>query len=204
MKLIVKDTFIKDNFDKTMKLIDKLITSNRNSSVKKFFDTIGERYAIAPASAKTEYHLAFPGGLCFHNLHVYSWINKFASTMANGEFSDETLFLVSLFHDIGKLGDVNDDYYVQTDKRWMIEKGIPYEINSKISFMTVSSRGLFMLQHFGITLTQDEYLSILLHDGQYDESNGRYAMREPKLAYIIHWADLWATRLEKSFEITYE
>ena len=204
IKLVIKDTFIKDNFDKTIKLVDELIVSDRKKGVREFFDYFADRYASAPASTRNDFHSAFPGGLCFHNLHVYSWILKFANLMSLDVYSKETLFLVSLFHDIGKIGDIGNPYYIETDKRWLREKGVNYETNQKMQTMTVPDRGLFLLQKFGIQLSQEEYLAIKLHDGMYDEANKKYSMHEPKLALILHFSDLWATKLEKDFEIVYD
>ena len=54
-----------------------------------------------------------------------------------------------------------------------------------------------MLQKHGIELTSDEHLAIRLNDGQYDETNKSYRMKEPELALLLHWADMWATKMEK-------
>jgi len=32
----------------------------------------------------------------------------------------------------------------------------------------------------------------------YDETNKRYALHEPDLALLVHFADRWATAVEKS------
>jgi hypothetical protein len=41
-------------------------------------------------------------------------------------------------------------------------------------------------------------LAIRLNDGQYVRENEPYRNREPELALLLHWADMWASRQEKS------
>jgi hypothetical protein len=40
-------------------------------------------------------------------------------------------------------------------------------------------------------------LAIRLNDGQYDETNKRYSMKEPPLALLIHMADRIVCETEK-------
>jgi hypothetical protein len=100
------------------------------------------------------------------------------------------------------VGDLTHDYYLRAPgDHWYKEKGIFYETNKEIQYMRVPHRSLFLAHHYGIPLTQEEYCAILLHDGQYDDANRNYSHKEPNLAMILHFADLWATRLEKENEI---
>ena len=69
--------------------------------------------------------------------------------------------------------------------------------------MKVPDRGLWILQHFGIKVTDKEYIGIKLTDGMYDEANKSYYVTyDPKfqlrsnLPYILHQADMMATRIE--------
>jgi hypothetical protein len=91
---------------------------------------------------------------------------------------------------------VDNEFYVPTTERWQIEKGHLYEYNKKITYMNTSLRSLFLLHHFGIKLTQDEYLAIYLHDGQYIDKNKDYSLKEPNLSLIIHQADVAAGVVE--------
>ena len=63
--------------------------------------------------------------------------------------------------------------------------------------MTVPHRGVWLCQHFGLKLSQDEWLAIVLNDGQYAEENAKYKMKEPRLVDIVHIADVLSTKQEK-------
>jgi hypothetical protein len=84
-----------------------------------------------------------------------------------------------------------------------LKKGQAYKHNPDISFMKTSERSLFLLQQLGIQVSQNEYLGIKLHDGLYEEGNKGYYMSfseeyrlRSNLPYIVHQADLLATRIE--------
>jgi hypothetical protein len=71
--------------------------------------------------------------------------------------------------------------------------------------MSVTDRALYLLQHFGIKVTQQEWIGIKCSDGMYDDANVQYFKTfkpehafESALPYIIHWADHMATVTEKS------
>ena len=109
----------------------------------------------------------------------------------------DSLIIACLFHDLGKVGDHKKDYYVPADP-WRAEKlGEMYGYNKEIQYMTVPLRGLFLCQHYGLKLTQEEMLAIFLNDGQYADENAPYKLKEPMLADIVHMADIIATKQEK-------
>ena len=70
--------------------------------------------------------------------------------------------------------------------------------------MTVTDRAVWLLNHFGIEMTQIEYLALRLTDGMYEDANKGYLMGfgegknlKSNLPLILHQADMMATRLEK-------
>ncbi len=203
MSIVPNEEFLERNYNKTLEIIEKTIEDpSRRLALLDMFKALGERYATAPASSRKEYHAAFPGGLCYHSLHVLQWIGKLAGVMAPGEFSNETLLVVSLLHDIGKVGDL-EDLYVPNTSDWHVQRGMFYEVNEKIPYMRIPMRSIYLAQHWGIRLTQQEYMAILLSEGQYDQGNASYKYREPKLATLLHMAKLWAMKVEKTKDIQY-
>ena len=158
---------------------------------------IGAEFMVAPASARVEHHCCFEGGLVFHSLNVVKNLRKIASCMAPCRWTEETLTFCGLFHDLGKVGDGERPYYVQNTSDWHLKKGIRYDYDKKCKYMPVQERSLFLLQKSGITMSEEEYLAIRLHDGMYLDENRVYAMREPDFALLISWADRWSTSEEK-------
>lgn len=192
---------ITENFEKYRSFMEKL--GPRSSSALNLVDTLGEKLALCPASSKKDYHHAIPGGLIDHSLRVLTNALKILKTFG-WDIPKESLIIGCLFHDIGKVGyvDENDnvvDYYISQDSDWHREKlGENYKHNKDMKYMTTTDRSLWLMQHFGIKLTFEEFVAIRLADGQYAEENAPYKMKEPILADIVHMADFIATKQEKN------
>lgn len=186
---------IEQNWNKVIAFLGKV--GDRSVTALNMVETLGERLALCPASARLDYHNSFPGGLVDHSLRVLG--NAHRLTAAFGwKVPKGSLIIACLFHDLGKVGDHEHDYYVPQTEQWKIDKyGDLYTYNPKIRYMSVPDRGIFLCQHFGLQLTQDELLAIKLNDGQYAPENASYKLKEPMLADAVHMADLIATKQEK-------
>ena len=200
---------IQENWNVFMGNIEKYISSPRKEKLIEFYEKYQERIMLMPAAHKKEYHNAFPGGYVEHVNRVVRCALKQAK-LWNEEGADMSTFTVeelvfsAINHDLGKIGDKeNESYIPQTDK-WRREKlGEDYMFNSKIPFASVPDRGLFLLQSHDIKYTFNEMLAIQTHDGLYDEGNKKYLFtylpeQKPRtsLPFILHQADLMAARIE--------
>ena len=207
MKLTAEQ--IKENWEQLLSYIDKYISSPRKEKLLDFYKKFEDRLALMPAAHKKEYHNAFPGGYVEHvNRVVRCSLKQYELWKEEGvdtsTFTIEELVFSAINHDLGKMGDEeNESYIPQTDK-WRKDKlGEDYMFNKQVPFASVPDRGLFMLQSHGVQYTFNEMLAIQTHDGLYDEANKKYLfafMPEQKprtsLPYILHQADLMAARIE--------
>ena len=191
---------IANNFNKFRALCEKL--GSRSESVLKMVDHLGEQLALCPASSRKEFHLAEPGGLVDHSLRVLSNTIKIMKTFG-WETPKDSLIISCLFHDIGKVGFVDDDgvvadYYIPQESEWHRDKlGEMYKHNKEMQYMTTPQRSVHMCQHFGVKLKTDEYLSILLNDGFVVDENKPYCLKMNPLVYAVMTADYISTMQEK-------
>ena len=199
---------IQMNWETLMDVINKHIGDDRKENLMKFYDDFKDRMMFAPASAKAAFHNAMPGGYVEHILHIVEnslqlkelWEKNGA--MIN--FTDEELVFAALHHDLGKVGDLEHDYYIPQDSDWHRKnRDEIYKHNPSLQYMKVPDRGLWLLQHYGVKVTDKEYLGIKLTDGLYDEANKAYLMSynpdfglRTNMAYILHQADMMATHIE--------
>ena len=194
---LVKDTFSEDYPD------------NRREKLLKMYHYFEERMCLTPASGKEHFHNAYAGGYVEHVLHVtdlaqqiYSLWEKNGATVDN--FTVEEVIFAALHHDLGKVGNLAEDNYIHNDSDWHRKnQGMIYKHNPRIEYMTITDRAIWILQHFGIKMTENEYLGLRLTDGLYEEANKTYYMNWSKdnqlksnIAYILHQADLMATKIE--------
>ena len=201
---------LKENWDKLIQVIKDTFEDGRErrENLLKMYHDLEDRMIMAPASGKEEYHYCHVGGYVEHVLHVVDTARKMSDTYeaAGGHknWTDEELVFSALHHDLGKVGDLNDEYYVPQDNDWRRKTlGEVFTHNTDIQNMRVTDRALFLLQHFGVKVNLNETLAIKLSDGLYDEANPYYlkvfdAKRSLKnhLPYIVHWADHMATQAE--------
>ncbi len=187
---------ISENFDKFRGFMEKL--GDRSDAGLALVDGLGERLALCPASSRKEYHAAFPGGLVDHSLRLLSNALKLCKAFS-WDVPKDSLIIGCLLHDIGKVGDHENDYYLPQKDSWRLDKlGEIYTHNKELQYMTVPDRGVWLCQHYGLKLDQAEWLAIKLNDGQYAEENALYKMKEPLLADIVHIADYISTKQEKN------
>lgn len=185
---------IESNWKTLMKMVER-IEASRAKAIKKMLEDFGEQACMAPASSRLEFHNAFPGGLVDHSLRVMNKTIAIGKAWNVKDIPIESIIISTLFHDWGKVGEPNNPRYVHNNSVWHRQRGMIYTVNNQQ--FTTAHGALFIFNSYGIKLSSEEYLSIMLNDGQYVSDNKSYSMREPKLALLVHFADRWASQCEK-------
>ncbi len=199
---------IQENWQKLRKLITDTFEGERLEKLNEMYDYFEDRMMLAPASGKEHYHNAHIGGYVEHVLNVINcsvqikelWVKNGATI----NFTDEELIFAAIHHDLGKVGDLDKDYYVPQDSEWHRKnRGEIFTHNGELSYMTVTDRAIFLLGHFQIPMSENEYIGLLLTDGLYEEANKNYYISwnpdwglKSNIAYILHQADSMATHIE--------
>lgn len=182
---------------------------DRLAKLTQLYADYGDRLTAAPASGKVHYHNAYEGGYIDHVLNVHdAAIDQTKLLKKHGGWVDYTmseLVMATFHHDLGKLGDPDGKaYYIIEESDWHRKnQNSVYKTNDKLAFMKVPDRAIFILQQYGIVLTEKEYLAIKLTDGMYDDASGAYLKNHGKfpmhtnLPYICHWADHMSCTAER-------
>ena len=199
---------IQENWQQLRNIITETFEGERLEKLNKMYDYFEDRMCIAPASGTEYFHYAHVGGYVEHILHVIDLSVKIKDMWKqNGaiiNFSDEELIFAAMHHDLGKVGDMNKDYYIPQESEWHRKnQGSIFSHNSELQYMTVTDRAIYLLNQFGITMTEWEYVGLRLTDGLYEEANKKYYINYGKgnslksnIAYILHQADSMATHIE--------
>ena len=207
MKQLTEQQIV-DNWNKLIQLIEDTFQGERKDKILEMYKYFEDRMSVAPASGKAAYHNAMVGGYVEHVLHVTKCALQikelWESNGAEINFTDEELIFAAMHHDLGKVGDLNQDYYIPQDSEWHRKnRGEIYKHNPNLQYMSVTDRAIFLLNHFGISMTQWEYLGLRLTDGMYEEANKSYYLTynpdwalKSNIAYILHQADMMATHIE--------
>ena len=199
---------IQDNWNKLIQIIEDTFEGERKEKLLKMYKHFEDRMVTAPASGKAAYHNAMVGGYVEHVLHVTDCAVQlkklWESNGANINFTEEELIFAAMHHDLGKVGDLEQDYYIPQDSEWHRKnRGEIFKHNPNLQYMTVTDRAIFILNHFQITMSEWEYIGLRLTDGLYEDANKTYLMSynpdwslKSNIAYILHQADMMATHIE--------
>lgn len=182
------------NFEKFTGLCAKL--GERKSAVLSLVEAFENRLILAPALTSNQFEQSKPGGLVEHSLRTFIQFKKLTE-LYQVECPVESLILISLFHDIGKLGTPEEELFLPETDAWRRERYGSYKFNEKIPAMAMPLRSLWLLQEFGVKLTLDEFQCILMVDGMYSEANRQYAGKESRLALLFHQAETNSMRAGK-------
>ena len=201
---------IKSNYDKLMLVIGKYFEGDQYDNIKLLFDHFEDRIIEAPASGRPSYHNCFMGGWLDHTLRVIETSLKmrehFVKIGVEVTATEYDVVLAAMFHDLGKLGDLNDPYYKYQTDEWRRNKLQEwYTYNPDMENMSVTDRALWLLQHFNIKVSEEVWKAIKLSDGMFDKGNEDLYRRSTDsrnvLHYIVHFGDWMSTVAEKQHYI---
>lgn len=165
-------------------------------------------FFVAPASS--HFHLAKPGGLVEHSIHVYERLRALLlmeKTRNAGEVTsltpeeEETVAICGLLHDICKVNFYDIEMRNRKNDQGNWEKYAAYTIKDKLPYGH-GEKSVYIATGF-MRLKREEAMAIRWHMGGFDEAakGGSYAVTEAfsrfSLALLTHLADMQATYLDE-------
>ena len=154
-------------------------------------------FFTAPASAR--YHGAYEGGLCEHSLNVYHCLKEYlererVKELYGLEYSDETIAIVSLLHDLCKIGcyQAGVRNVKGPDGKWT---QVPtYNFHDPMPYGH-GEKSVYVVNGF-LRLTREEAFAIRYHMGFSGSEDARQvgsAFQMYPLAFCLSVADMEAT-----------
>lgn len=198
---VVEETQAQEAEQKTMDfkqvVIQSLTKTGRDniSSLIEFMEEIG--FFTAPCSGGN--HLSQEGGLAEHSCNVMFTAEKLSVALYGGKnITDElrnSIVIATLLHDLGKCGDYGKQMYVANIlKSGKQSDAKPFKRNPDLSAVPHAVRSVKLATLF-IDLSEDEEWAILTHDGLYDFMKYDMQGHETQLSMLVHWADMWSSKV---------
>lgn len=164
------------------KLLDYLLSSD-------FF--------TAPASAK--FHSSYEGGLCDHSVNVYDCLKSYLEAprtkeIIEMEYSDESIAIVSLLHDLCKVGIYKKGFRNVKDEKGAWQRVDTFEYDDQLPYGH-GEKSVYIISGF-MRLTREEAFAIRYHMGYSsteDPRNVSKAFEMFPLAFALSTADSEAT-----------
>lgn len=173
--------------------IENLLRATGRAGVENLINWMTENDFFG-SSCSTKYHLACDGGLAEHSVNVLYTMLKMRDALGmQGVVSDESVTICALLHDLGKCGDYDKAYYIENIlKSGKRSEAEPYKTNSNLLPIPHEVRSVTIAERF-IPLTEEEAHAIYYHNGKYTHIG--YDLKETPMQILLHFADLWASRV---------
>lgn len=161
--------------------------------LKKYFDDpgiddllndLGARITVCPRGLTAE-----EGGEYGQLVDFMSQVAVRAKSLSPGVCDPKSAVRVSLVHELGKLGSIDEDLFVSQDSQWHRDKlGQFFKYNDKCPKMSVPHRTLFILQNYEVKLSEKEWLAVLTSQGMHYPENSFYAKSNSNLSAVIQFS----------------
>lgn len=193
--------------DNKQYVVERLLATKREGmeDLVAYMEEIG--FFEAPCSGGN--HLSCKYGLIHHTRHVMELAEKVGlALMGADEYNKmhDSVMIAAALHDLGKCGQFGKSYYVPNmikdgkptktnpEQKYKLSETKPYEINKDMLKVDHCIRSVILATLY-IDLTEDEQFAILYHDGLYGVLKYEVQGNETPLYMILHWADMWASRV---------
>jgi hypothetical protein len=183
---------LKEKIEKNKK---KLFSTNEKYNIftKELLKFLGDDFITAPASTMTSLHNAFPGGLIDHTILTTKYaVDINLSLPENIRVDNESLIKVCFLHQIGK-----SFLYKLCESEWHRKnQGKMYEFKDDMVSMRVGERSAYYALSHGVTLSEEEFQSIVNYDKPDDDKQARW--HSSTLGIILRQANDLAIIEEKN------
>ena len=154
-------------------------------------------FFTAPAS--TRYHGAYAGGLAEHSVNVYRCLKAYlererVQELYGMKYSDETIALVSLLHDVCKIGCYKSGTRNVKDEHGVWQKVPIYTYDDPLPYGH-GEKSVYIISGF-MRLSREEAFAIRFHmgfSGSEDKGSVGKAFEKFPLAFALSVADMEAT-----------
>lgn len=177
-------------------VVDALLATGREGmeSLVAFMDEIG--FFSAPCSGGN--HLCCEFGLVHHTRNVMMAAEDIGyALLGKTKYAEirNSVMIAAALHDLGKCGDHGKQMYVPNIlKSGKQSDAKPYKRNPDLLPLDHATRSVKLATLF-IDLTEEEEYAIRYHDGLYETANYGVKNHETPLYLILHYADLWSSRV---------
>ena len=185
---------------KTSEIFEQIVANNiKRDGINDLMEFIrASDFYEAPGS--TKYHNAEYGGLVEHSIEVYDNLFKLKTRFDLSRYSDETLTIVALFHDLCKTNFYKESFRNVKDSSGNWTKVATFVVDDQFP-VGHSEKSVIMLMKY-IKLTDEEIMAIRWHMETSDLVAQSYiggctlttAEQNCKLISYLHLADFIAAK----------
>ena len=149
-----------EKVESNWKTYSKLLGRFKDDGINNLIETLGERLCVSPANPREEQYGCYPGGLIDSTLRITTTMRKL-NVFHEASVKTPSILKIGLLHDIGRIGTLDREWLSEQDSDWHHNRGFHFKQNYELSEKNHYQRTLYLLQHFGISLSEEEYDAII-------------------------------------------
>ena len=186
-----------DNKEKFIEIFKNNIKREGADALLDYLLSSNSDFFTAPASAR--FHSAYKGGLLEHSLNVYECLCNYlerprVKEQYNLSYSNETIAIVALLHDLCKVNIYKESFRNQKDDNGVWQKVPCYTYDDRLPYGH-GEKSVYIVSGF-MRLTREEAFAIRYHmgfSGNEDKNDVGKALEMFPLAFALSVADMEAT-----------
>ena len=188
---------LEKNKNEFIEIYKENITRPGSDKLLNYINSEQSDFFTAPCS--TRFHGSYAGGLVQHSINVYNCLKDYLSRQRTKDvygmnYTDESIALVSLLHDVCKMNFYSVDYRNAKNEQGVWEKVPYYTINDQLPYGH-GEKSVYIVSGF-MRLTREEAFAIRYHmgfSGIEDRNSIGKAFEMFPLAFALSVADMEAT-----------
>ena len=186
------------NKERFIEIYKKNITREGADKLLDYLLSPASDFFVAPASAR--FHSSYEGGLLDHSLNVYDCLVEYLDSHAAKDtfgfsYSDESIAIVSLLHDLCKVNIYKKGFRNVKDEKGQWQRVDTFEYDDQLPYGH-GEKSVYIISGY-MKLTREEAFAIRYHMGysseREDPRNVSAAFEMFPLAFAVHVADSEAT-----------
>ena len=183
--------------EKFIEIYKNAIKREGADKLLEYLESPASDFFTAPASAR--FHSSFEGGLCEHSVNVYECLKGYLDSprvkdVYGFEYSEESIAIVSLLHDLCKVNVYKKGFRNVKDERGAWQRVDTFEYDDKLPYGH-GEKSVYIITGY-MKLTREEAFAIRYHMGYSsteDPRNVSAAFEMFPLAFALSTADSEAT-----------
>ena len=183
--------------DKFIEIYNKYIKREGADALLEYLTSSASDFFTAPASAR--FHSSYEGGLCEHSINVFECLKSYLESDRVKEqfgfsYSDESIAIVSLLHDLCKVGVYKKGFRNVKDEKGVWQRVDTFEYDDRLPYGH-GEKSVYIISGY-MRLTREEAFAIRYHMGYSsteDPRNVSLAFEMFPLAFALSVADSEAT-----------
>ena len=186
------------NKERFVEIYNKYIHREGADKLLEYLLSPASDFFTAPASAR--FHSSYEGGLLDHSLNVYDCLNSYLKSprikdIFDIEYSDESIAIVSLLHDLCKVNIYKKGFRNVKDDKGVWQKVDSFDFDDKLPYGH-GEKSVYIISGY-MRLTREEAFAIRYHMGYSspteDPRNVSASFEMFPLAFALSTADSEAT-----------